>query len=77
MLSYNLIFFSTFNCIVFYVLDFLFTTSTPIEYLKICESRDIKFFCKDFVEKSEFVFVLETFGVILILTSLVRIILFY
>lgn len=54
-------------------LDFLFPQSTRTEYLKICESRDIKFFCRDFVEKSEFMFVMGTVGVILILISLVRI----
>lgn len=57
------------------VLDFLFPQSTRIEYLKICEIREIKFFCRDFVEKSEFMFMMATFGVILILISLVRIIL--
>jgi len=54
------------------VLDFLFPQSTRIEYLKICEIREIKFFCRDFVEKSEFMFMMATFGVILILISLVR-----
>lgn len=58
--------------IKFYVLDFLFPQSTRIEYLKICEIREIKFFCRDFVEKSEFMFMMATFGVILILISLVR-----
>lgn len=54
-----------------YILDFLFPQSTRIDYLKICETRDIKFFCRDFVEKSEFMFVMGTVGVILILISLV------
>lgn len=65
--------FSTYNSIIFYFLDFLFPASTRIEYLKICETRDIKLFCRDFVEKSEFMFLVGTFGVILILISLVRI----
>lgn len=55
------------------VKDFLFPQSTRIEYLKICETRDVKFFCRDFVEKSEFMFLMGTFGVILILISLVRV----
>jgi hypothetical protein len=60
--------------VLLYILDFLFPQSTRIDYLKICETRDIKFFCRDFVEKSEFMFVMGTVGVILILISLVRII---
>lgn len=51
----------------------MFPQSTRIEYLKICETRDIKFFCRDFVEKSEFMFVMGTFGVLLILISFVSI----
>jgi len=54
------------------VLVFLFPQSTRVEYLKICEVREIKFFCRDFVEKSEFMFMMATFGVILILISLVK-----
>ncbi|XP_001952193.2 neuronal membrane glycoprotein M6-a [Acyrthosiphon pisum] len=60
------------QCIDLTQFNFLFPQSTRIEYLKICEIREIKFFCRDFVEKSEFMFMMATFGVILILISLVH-----
>jgi len=60
------------QCIDLTQFHFIFPQSTRIEYLKICESRDIKFFCRDFVEKSEYMFIMGTFGVVLILISLVH-----
>lgn len=60
------------QCIDLTQFHFLFPQSTRIEYLKICETRDIKFFCRDFVEKSEYMFIMGTFGVVLILISLVH-----
>ncbi|VVC33946.1 Myelin proteolipid protein PLP [Cinara cedri] len=60
------------QCIDLTQFIFLFPQSIHIDYLKICEARDIKFFCRDFVEKSEFMFILGTFGALLILTSLVH-----
>ncbi|XP_050529407.1 neuronal membrane glycoprotein M6-a [Daktulosphaira vitifoliae] len=60
------------QCIDLKQFYFMFPQSTRIDYLKICEPREIKFFCRDFVEKAEFMFIMGTLGVVLIIISLVH-----
>lgn len=39
--------------------------------MKICQPNDIKLFCKDYVEKAEYMFVFATSATVLIILSLV------
>lgn len=39
--------------------------------MKICQPNDIKLFCKDYVEKAEYMFILATSATVLIILSLV------
>lgn len=57
----------------FLVLDFLFPHGTRQEHMKVCETQEVKLFCKDYVEKAEVMFILATAATVLIILSLVRI----
>ncbi|KAK7601252.1 hypothetical protein V9T40_008693 [Parthenolecanium corni] len=60
------------ECIDFQQFDFLFPKETRIEYMKICQPNDIKLFCKDYVEKAEYMFILATSATVLIILSLIH-----
>lgn len=54
-------------------LDFLFPLGTRQEHMKVCETQEVKLFCKDYVEKAEVMFILATAATLLIILSLVSI----
>lgn len=45
--------------------------------LKICDSHEMKLFCKDFVEKAEVMFIIACVAAFLVILSLVRILFFF
>lgn len=49
----------------------MFPSNIRQEDLKICPPQEIKLFCKDYVEKAEFMFILAVFASMLIILSLV------
>lgn len=51
--------------------DFLFPKEIRLEYMKICQPNEVKLFCKDYVEKAEYMFILATFASVLVILSLV------
>jgi len=51
--------------------DFLFPNNTRIDDMKICETNEIKMFCKDYVERAEIMFILATVSCGLVIMSLV------
>lgn len=59
------------TCIDFQQFDFLFPNNTRVEQMKVCDHK-IKLFCKDYVEKAEWMFILATFSSVLVILSLVH-----
>lgn len=57
--------------LLFCFLAFLLPKDRRMEYTKICQSNDIKLFCKDYVEKVGFMFIIATLACILVILSLV------
>lgn len=60
------------TCIDFTQFDFMFPSSVRQEDLRICEAHKVKLFCKDYVEKAEFMFILAMVSCILVILSLVH-----
>lgn len=60
------------DCIDFSQFDFLFPSTARPEDMKVCESHEVKLFCKDYVEKAEIMFILATVACILVILSLVH-----
>jgi hypothetical protein len=60
------------TCIDFTQFDFMFPASVKQEDMKICEAQRMKLFCKDYVEKAEFMFILAMVSCILVILSLVH-----
>lgn len=60
------------TCIDFTQFDFMFPSSVNQEDMKICEAHKIKLFCKDYVEKAEFMFILAMVSCVLVILSLVH-----
>ena len=49
----------------------MFPSNTRLEDMKVCESQEIKLFCKDYVERAEVMFILATVACLLVIISLV------
>lgn len=60
------------TCIDFTQFDFMFPSNVKQEDMRICEAHEIKLFCKDYVEKAEFMFILAMVACILVIMSLVH-----
>jgi len=60
------------NCIDFQQFDFLFPNNTRVDDMKICETHEIKLFCKDYVERAEIMFILATVACVLVIMSLIH-----
>lgn len=60
------------TCIDFTQFDFMFPSTVKQEDMKICEAHKMKLFCKDYVEKAEFMFILAMVSCILVILSLVH-----
>ncbi|KAJ2946385.1 hypothetical protein O0L34_g12423 [Tuta absoluta] len=60
------------TCIDFTQFDFMFPSNVKQEDMKICEAHKMKLFCKDYVEKAEFMFILAMVSCILVILSLVH-----
>lgn len=56
----------------FFDLDFLFPANIRDEDMKICETYEVKAFCKDGVEKAEIMFILATVACLLVILSLIH-----
>ncbi|GLV35154.1 M6 [Carabus blaptoides fortunei] len=59
------------TCIDFQQFDFMFPNNTRVDDMKVCGDEN-KLFCKDYVEKAEWMFILATFSCLLIILSLVH-----
>lgn len=55
----------------FCVLDFMFPEGTLQERMKVCDQHNVKLFCKDYVEKAEFMFIIASVACVLVILSLV------
>lgn len=55
----------------FCVLDFMFPDGTLQERMKVCDQHNVKLFCKDYVEKAEFMFIIASVACVLVILSLV------
>lgn len=51
--------------------DFMFPSNVRPEDMEVCESHEVKLFCKDYVEKAEVMFILATVACFLVILSLV------
>ncbi|KAK7794684.1 hypothetical protein R5R35_008016 [Gryllus longicercus] len=60
------------QCIDFTQFDFLFPNNTRPEHMKVCETIEIKMFCKDYVENAVVMFILATVACLLVILSLVH-----
>ncbi|XP_063374171.1 neuronal membrane glycoprotein M6-b [Cydia amplana] len=60
------------TCIDFTQFDFMFPSNVKQPDMKICDSQMMKFFCKDYVEKAEFMFILAMVSCVLVILSLVH-----
>lgn len=60
------------TCIDFTQFSFMFPSTVKQEDLRICGDHEIKVFCKDNVEKAEFLFILAMVACILVIMSLVH-----
>lgn len=49
----------------------MFPSTIRPEDLEVCPPHKIKLFCKDYVEKAEFMFILAVFACMLVILSLV------
>jgi len=49
----------------------MFPSNTRLEDMQVCESQEIKLFCKDYVERAEVMFILATVACLLVIISLV------
>lgn len=54
----------------------MFPKEVTIDNMKICQPNPVKLFCKDYVEKAEYMFILATSACVLVILSLVRSFLF-
>lgn len=50
----------------------MFPEGTLQERMKVCEEHNVKMFCKDYVEKAEFMFIIATVASVLVILSLVH-----
>uniref|UniRef100_A0A1B6CAR0 Neuronal membrane glycoprotein M6-b n=1 Tax=Clastoptera arizonana TaxID=38151 RepID=A0A1B6CAR0_9HEMI len=60
------------QCIDFTQFDFIFPRNTRVDDMKVCESYEVKLFCKDYVEKAESMFILASTASLLVILSLVH-----
>ncbi|XP_065159103.1 neuronal membrane glycoprotein M6-b isoform X2 [Atheta coriaria] len=60
------------TCIDFTQFYFYFPDGHKQEHMKVCDTQNVKLFCKDYVEKAEIMFILATVSCILIILSLVH-----
>ncbi|KAI5702100.1 hypothetical protein M8J75_016643 [Diaphorina citri] len=60
------------HCIDFTQFPFFFPNNIRPEDMKVCESHEIKLFCRDYVERAELMFILATVACVLILLSLIH-----
>ncbi|XP_044002950.1 neuronal membrane glycoprotein M6-a isoform X2 [Aphidius gifuensis] len=60
------------TCIDFTQFSFVFPDGHKNEYMKACESRDIKIFCRDTVEKAYVPFIFSTIASVLVIMSLIH-----
>ncbi|KAL1445875.1 hypothetical protein WDU94_003546 [Cyamophila willieti] len=60
------------HCIDFTQFPFFFPTNIRPEDMKVCESHEIKLFCRDYVERAELMFILATIACVLIVLSLIH-----
>ncbi|KAJ8889986.1 hypothetical protein PR048_009491 [Dryococelus australis] len=63
------------QCIDFKQFGFLFPNNTRPEDMEVCDTHELKLFCKDYVEKAELMFILASVACLLVVLSLVSIIL--
>lgn len=55
----------------------MFPVNTRPEDLQVCETHEIKLFCKDYVERAEVMFILATVACLLVILSLVSMFVIY
>jgi len=60
------------NCIDFQQFYFLFPNSTRVDDWKVCETHEIKLFCKDYVERATIMFILASVASVLVIMSLIH-----
>ncbi|XP_066995720.1 neuronal membrane glycoprotein M6-a isoform X2 [Anabrus simplex] len=60
------------QCIEFGQFDFIFPKNTPLEDMRVCDTNEIKMFCKDCVERAEVMFILASVSCLLVILSLVH-----
>ncbi|XP_025831553.1 neuronal membrane glycoprotein M6-a-like isoform X2 [Agrilus planipennis] len=60
------------DCIDLTQFYFLFPSGTKQEHMKVCDSQNVKLFCKDYVEKAEIMFILASVATVLVILSLVH-----
>ncbi|XP_063225701.1 neuronal membrane glycoprotein M6-a isoform X2 [Bacillus rossius redtenbacheri] len=60
------------QCIDFKQFGFLFPNHTRPEDMEVCDTHELKLFCKDYVEKAELMFILATVACLLVVLSLVH-----
>lgn len=60
------------TCIDFTQFDFMFPSNVKQEDMKICGAHETKLFCKDYVEKADFMFILAMVSCVLVILSLVH-----
>nr|CAD7409552.1 unnamed protein product [Timema poppensis] len=59
------------QCIDFRQFSFMFPNNTRPEDMEVCDTHELKLFCKDYVERAEIMFILATVACLLVILSLV------
>nr|CAD7587898.1 unnamed protein product [Timema genevievae] len=60
------------QCIDFRQFSFMFPNNTRPEDMEVCDTHELKLFCKDYVERAEIMFILATVACLLVILSLVH-----
>ncbi|XP_021920225.1 neuronal membrane glycoprotein M6-a isoform X1 [Zootermopsis nevadensis] len=60
------------KCIDFKQFDFMFPNNTRPQDMEVCDTHEIKLFCKDYVERAEVMFILATVACLLVIISLIH-----
>jgi len=60
------------QCIDFRQFGFMFPNNTRPQDMQVCDTHEIKLFCKDYVERAEVMFILATVACFLVIISLIH-----
>jgi len=50
----------------------MFPSNTRLQDMEVCDTHEIKLFCKDYVERAEVMFILATAACLLVIISLIH-----